>query len=131
MKIEEKIEEIRKLVKEINSYDDLLFMYEGDRIDLECTKYELWELCKTYKHKQEFGGIKLYGKAVITFKNGMIRGFAANNEADIADYLYSIVGDEVEESNGVPTYIEASSWCPTASSGDVFESARFTIAIVD
>ena len=44
MKIEEKIEEIRKLVKEINSYDDLLFMYEGDRIDLESTKYELWEL---------------------------------------------------------------------------------------
>lgn len=44
MKIEEKIEEIRKLVKEINSYDDLLFMYEGERIDLECTKYELWEL---------------------------------------------------------------------------------------
>ena len=44
MKIEEKIEEIRKLVKEINSYDDLLFMYECDRIDLECTKYELWEL---------------------------------------------------------------------------------------
>lgn len=81
--------------------------------------------------KQEFGGIKLYGKVVITFKNGTIRGFAANNEADIADYLYSIVGDEVEKSNGVPTYIEASSWCPTASIGDVFESTRFTIAIVD
>lgn len=44
MKIEEKIEEIRRLVKKINSYDDLLFMYESDRIDLECTKYELWEL---------------------------------------------------------------------------------------
>ena len=41
MKIEEKIDEIRKLVKEIKSYDDLIFMYEGDRIDLECAKYDL------------------------------------------------------------------------------------------
>ena len=72
----------------------------------------------------------MYGKAVITFKNGMIRIFESINEADIADYLYGIVGDEVEESNGVPTYIEASSWCPMASIGDVFESAKFTIAIV-
>ena len=80
--------------------------------------------------KQEFGGVKMYGKAVITFKNGMIRIFESINEADIADYLYGIVGDEVEESNGVPTYIEASSWCPMASIGDVFESAKFTIAIV-
>ena len=73
----------------------------------------------------------MYGKAVITSKNGTIRVFEIINEADIADYLYGIVGDEVEESNGVPTYIEASSWCPIASIGDVFESARFTIAIVD
>ena len=73
----------------------------------------------------------MYGKAVIAFKNGTIRIFEANNEADIADYLYSIVGDEIEESNGVPTYIEASSWCPMASIGDVFESARFTITIAD
>ncbi len=73
----------------------------------------------------------MYGKAVIAFKNGTIRIFEANNEADIADYLYSIVGDEIEESNGVPTYIEASSWCPMASIGDVFESGKFTITIVD
>ena len=73
----------------------------------------------------------MYGKVVITFKNGTTRIFESINEADIADYLYGIVGDEVEESNGVPTYIEASSWCPMASIGDVFESARFTIAIVD
>lgn len=37
----------------------------------------------------------------------------------------------VEESNGVPTYIEASSWCPMASIGDVFESAKFSITITD
>lgn len=73
----------------------------------------------------------MYGKAVIAFKNGTIRIFEANNEADIADYLYSIVGDEINGSNGVPTYIEASSWCPMASIGDVFESARFTITIAD
>lgn len=41
MKIEEKIEGIRKLVKKINSYNDLIFMYEGDRIDLKCAKYDL------------------------------------------------------------------------------------------
>ena len=73
----------------------------------------------------------MYGKAVIVFKNGTIRIFETINEADIADYLYSIVGDEVEKSNGVPTYIEASSWCPMASIGDVFESEKFTIMIVD
>lgn len=81
--------------------------------------------------KQEFGWIKLYGKAVITFKNGMTRVFETTNEADIADYLYGIVRDEVDESNGVPMYIEASSWCPMASIGDVFESEKFTITIAD
>ena len=57
----------------------------------------------------------MYGKAVVVLTNGAIRIFESINEADIADYLYGIVGDEVEESNGVPTYIEASSWCPMAS----------------
>ena len=71
------------------------------------------------------------GKAVITFENGTIRVFETINEADIADYLYSIVGNEVEESNGIPTYIEASSWCPMASIGDVFENEKFTITIAD
>lgn len=73
----------------------------------------------------------MYGKAVVVLTNGAIRIFESINEADIADYLYGIVGDEVEESNGVPTYIEASSWCPMASIGDVFESAKFSIMIVD
>lgn len=41
---DEKIQEIRRLVKEIRSYDDVLFMYEGDRIDLEMNKQELWDL---------------------------------------------------------------------------------------
>lgn len=73
----------------------------------------------------------MYGKAVVVLTNGAIRIFESINEADIADYLYGIVGDEVEENNGVPTYIEASSWCPMASIGDVFESARFTMTIID
>ena len=41
---DEKIQEIRRLVKEIRSYDDVLFMYEGDRIDIEMNKQELWDL---------------------------------------------------------------------------------------
>lgn len=73
----------------------------------------------------------MYGKAVVVLTNGTIRIFESINENDIADCLYSIVGDEVEESNGVPTYIEASSWCPMASIGDVFESEKFTITIAD
>lgn len=44
---DEKIQEIRRLVKEIKSYDDILFMYEGDKIDLEMNKQELWDLLQT------------------------------------------------------------------------------------
>ena len=42
--MEEKINKIRDLVKEINSYNDVLYMYEGDEIDLDIKKQELWEL---------------------------------------------------------------------------------------
>ncbi len=42
--MEEKIKQIKDLVKEIKSYDDALFMYEGDKIDLEIKKQELWDL---------------------------------------------------------------------------------------
>lgn len=73
----------------------------------------------------------MYGKAIVVLTNGTTRIFESIIEADIADYLYGIVGDEVEESNGVPTYIEASSWCSMASIGDVFESAKFSITITD
>ena len=44
LKLNDTIEKIRELVKEIKSYDEVLFMYEGDRIDLELKKQELWEL---------------------------------------------------------------------------------------
>ena len=42
--MEEKINQIRELVREIKSYDDVLYMYEGDKIDLEIKKHELWDL---------------------------------------------------------------------------------------
>lgn len=42
--MEDKIEKIRELVKEIKSYNDVLFMYECDKIDLDIKKQELWEL---------------------------------------------------------------------------------------
>lgn len=35
---------LRFLRKEINSYNDVLYMYEGDKIDLDIKKQELWEL---------------------------------------------------------------------------------------
>lgn len=42
--MEEKINQIRELVKEIKFYDDVLYMYEGDKINLEIKKQELWDL---------------------------------------------------------------------------------------
>ena len=47
---DEKIQEIRRLVKEIRSYDDVLFMYEGDKIDLEMNKQELWDLLQKLQY---------------------------------------------------------------------------------
>ena len=44
--MEEKIKQIKDLIREIKSYDDVLFMYEGDKIDLEIKKQELWEILK-------------------------------------------------------------------------------------
>lgn len=75
--------------------------------------------------------IKETNISIETKRDYDLKSLESINEADIADYLYGIVGDEVEESNGVPTYIEASSWCPMASIGDVFESAKFSITITD
>ena len=42
--INRKIKRLRELVGEIKSYDDVLYMYEGDKIDLEVKKQELWDL---------------------------------------------------------------------------------------
>ena len=42
--MEEKINQIRELVREIKSYDDVLYMYEGDKIEHKKKKQELWDL---------------------------------------------------------------------------------------
>lgn len=74
----------------------------------------------------------MYGKAIITLKNGLQYVFNAGDEDAISDFLYGIVGESIEEElSGVPTFIEASSWCPMASIGDTFERELFTIKIVD
>ena len=45
--MEEKINRLRELIKEIDSYNNLLFMYDGDRIDLQMLKNEVWEILRT------------------------------------------------------------------------------------
>lgn len=73
----------------------------------------------------------MYGKAVITLKDGTTKTFAANDENAIAEFLYENAGNRVEKSNGIPTYIEASSWCPLASIGETFDSSDFVIEIAE
>lgn len=46
--VNRKIKRLRELVGEIKSYDDVLYMHEGDIIDLDLTKQELWELLQTF-----------------------------------------------------------------------------------
>ena len=73
----------------------------------------------------------MYAKAKITLKDGTAVVFKANNESSIADFLYGIVGEKLEESNEIPIFIEVSSWCPMASIGDIFENENFTIEITE
>lgn len=74
----------------------------------------------------------MYGKAVITLKNETIKVFKADDEDGISDFLYDIVGESAqEEVSEIPTFIEASSWCPMASIGDTFEREEFTIEICE
>lgn len=74
----------------------------------------------------------MYGNAVITLKDGSEWTFKANDEDSISNFLYGIVGDSTEEEvSGIPTYIEASSWCPLANIGDMFERTEFVIEIME
>lgn len=74
----------------------------------------------------------MYRIALITLTNGTQYTFKANDEDAISDFLYGIVGDSNEEElSGVPTFIEASSWCPLASIGDIFEREKFKIEIIE
>lgn len=75
--------------------------------------------------------MSMYAKAKITLKDGTAVVFEANDESSIADFLYEMVGEKLEESNGIPMFIEASSWCPMACIGDTFENKNFTIEITE
>lgn len=74
----------------------------------------------------------MYGRSLITLTDGAQYTFKANDEDAISDFLYGIVGDNNEEElSGVPTFIEASSWCSLASIGDIFEREKFKIEIIE
>ena len=45
--MEEKINRLRELIKEIDSYDEVIFMYEIDRINLQMLKDEVFEILRT------------------------------------------------------------------------------------
>ena len=44
---EEKIARLRELIKEIDSYNDCVFMYEIDHINLNMLKDEVFEILRT------------------------------------------------------------------------------------
>ena len=45
--LEQKIERLRELIKEIDSYNDCLFMYEIDHMRLKMAKDEVFEILRT------------------------------------------------------------------------------------
>lgn len=44
LKALEKVSRLKEIVKEIKSYDDILYMYEIDKIDLQLLKNEVFEI---------------------------------------------------------------------------------------
>ena len=44
LKALEKVSRLKEIAKEIKSYDDMLYMYEGDKIDLQLLKDEVFEI---------------------------------------------------------------------------------------
>lgn len=44
LKALEKVSRLKEIAKEIKSYDDILYMYEGDKIDLQLLKDEVFEI---------------------------------------------------------------------------------------
>lgn len=45
--MEEKIKRLKELIQEIDRIESLLYLYEGDRIDLEMAKREVFEILRT------------------------------------------------------------------------------------
>lgn len=56
--------------------------------------------------------------------------FNVKDEDAIADFIQREFGDTVGD-NGVPLYMEASSWCSLACIGEVFSNDLFTIDLED
>lgn len=44
LKALEKVSRLKEIAKEIKSYDDILYMYEIDKIDLQLLKNEVFEI---------------------------------------------------------------------------------------
>ena len=44
LKALEKVSRLKEIAKEIKSYDDILYMYEGDKINLQLLKDEVFEI---------------------------------------------------------------------------------------
>ena len=44
LKALEKISRLKEIAKEIKSYDDILYVYDGDKIDLQLLKDEVFEI---------------------------------------------------------------------------------------
>lgn len=55
--------------------------------------------------------------------------FDVQDEEGISDFLYEKIGERECEANGIPVFIEASSWCPLADIGTEYEDEEFTIYI--
>lgn len=47
MTTEQKIEKLRELIKEIDSYNEQIFMYEIDHINLKMLKDEVFDILRT------------------------------------------------------------------------------------
>lgn len=45
--MEEKINRLKELIKEIDSYNDVVFMYEIDRINLQTLKDKVFDIIRT------------------------------------------------------------------------------------
>jgi len=70
--------------------------------------------------------------AVIRFAGENIEYyFDPADESEISDFLYEKIGEQVDDVNNVPWFMEASAWCPLAVTGEELETDYFTIEIVE
>ena len=67
---------------------------------------------------------------IVTYDDNVMHTFRASNEKEIADFLAAKYGTLMAD-NGIPMYVEASSWCSVACIGDTFSNEWFEISIED